>query len=129
MEVVRQNPSKVTKVGGWLLFFAITLLVINPVMRLVGIVSSFGPVASIAAKYPRFTITFAGVVRVIAGGTFGAEVRMAFSTGRGAEVLNSVLAWHVKIPATAAMMKAAMRVLGREVFMASDSFLSKCVLI
>ena len=80
MDVVRQNPSKVTEVGGWLLFFAITLLVINPVMRLVGIVSSFGPVASIASSYPRFTITFAIV--------FACDVAMmAFSIAAGVAVL------------------------------------------
>ena len=62
MEGIRQGASKRAKVGGWLLFFAITLLVINPGMRLVGIVSSFGPVAAIASQYPRFTIIFSIVL-------------------------------------------------------------------
>jgi len=80
VEVVRQNPSKVTKAGGWLLLFAITLLVINPVMRLVGIVSSFGPVASVAANYPRFTITFAII--------FACDVAMmVFSIAAGVAIL------------------------------------------
>ena len=57
MEEVRQDRRR-PKVGGWLFFFAITLVVFNPAMKLVGILTSFGPVSSIAWKYPRFSVTY-----------------------------------------------------------------------
>ena len=60
MEGIWDDPPK--KAGGWLLLFAITLLVVIPGMRLLGIVSSFGPVAAIASRYPRFTVIFAVVL-------------------------------------------------------------------
>jgi hypothetical protein len=63
MENLKQDRRH-AKVGGWLLLFAITLLVFNPAMKLVGILGSFGPVAAIASKYPRFSAIYAALFAI-----------------------------------------------------------------
>ncbi|HZI89045.1 MAG TPA: DUF2569 family protein [Candidatus Polarisedimenticolia bacterium] len=46
------------KVGGWLFFFAITLIVIGPLVKLIGIVLTYQPVASIMPSYPKFATMY-----------------------------------------------------------------------
>lgn len=54
MEDATKSPSDRPRVGGWLLFFAVILVGIGPLLRLTVFILDYPAAASVAAAYPRF---------------------------------------------------------------------------
>ena len=53
------KPAMKPGVRGWLLFFAITLVAVGPLVRTVGLIASYAPVAAIAERFPKFVAVYA----------------------------------------------------------------------
>ena len=53
-----QKPAMKPGVRGWLFLFAITLVAVAPLVRLISLVTSFGPVAAVAEHYPKFVAVY-----------------------------------------------------------------------
>lgn len=47
--------SPYTRVGGWLLFFAVLLTIVHPLLRLIGIMTTIGLIVQIGARAPGLT--------------------------------------------------------------------------
>ena len=76
------KPAERSGVRGWLFFFAITLVAIGPLVRVVSLFTSYAPVAAVAAQYPRFVVIYAVTCFV--------EVALiAWSVMAGAAILNA----------------------------------------
>ena len=52
------EAAKRSGVRGWLWFFALTLVALGPIVRLVSLVTSFAPVAAIADRFPKFVAVY-----------------------------------------------------------------------
>ena len=52
------KPAMKPGVRGWLFLFAITLVAVAPLVRLISLVTSFGPVAAVAEHYPKFVAVY-----------------------------------------------------------------------
>ena len=52
------KPSMKPGVRGWLFLFAITLVAVAPLVRLISLVTSIGPVAAVAEHYPKFVAVY-----------------------------------------------------------------------
>jgi uncharacterized protein DUF2569 len=58
------KPAMKPGVRGWLLLFAITLVAVAPLVRLIGLVTSVAPVAAVAEHYPKFVAVY-GITCVV----------------------------------------------------------------
>jgi hypothetical protein len=54
----KTKPAMRPGVRGWLWFFAVTLVALGPLVRLVSLVTSFAPVAAVAERFPKFVAVY-----------------------------------------------------------------------